>query len=281
MRMIRFVAAAGALLCGAAQVSRAQSSALTLAEVMDLRKHGVSTRQIVRNATEYCISFALTDSTVRELETAGVDTSLVSGLRLACTNRTSRVSEPGIVVDDDFSFGATRDGLTWNDSRCIARADSTGLRLENRRSESVCMMGYPAGPLDANVRIELTVRGVGLTRGGLVVLGFGRDAIEGIQYSYSITADRRVELCRSENDACRRLVFKTRVIAVKQGSEENMLAVEIRGREVSLFVNDFPIGTYVADSDVAGSISLGVGPGTKVLVKHVRARLLSSATALR
>jgi hypothetical protein len=279
--MIRFVAAAGALLCGTAQVSRAQGSALTLTEVMDLRKHGVSTRQIIRNATEYCISFALTDSIVRELETSGADSSLIGGLRLACTNRTARVSEPGVVVDDDFSFGATRDGLTWNDSRCIARADSTGLRLENRRSESVCMMGYPAGPLDANVRIELTVRGVGITRSGLVVLGFGRDPIEGVQYSYSISADRRVELCRSENEACRRLLFKTRVIAVKQGSEENTLAVEIRGKELALFVNDFPIGTYTADSDVTGGMTLGVGPGTKVLVKHVRARLLSSTTAVR
>jgi hypothetical protein len=271
----------------AAAPARAQAPALSLAEVLSLQSQGVSSRQILRNAREYCIAFAVTDSVARQLSVAGADSSLVHGLRSACSsNPVPGPSKPAVpaptkpaadvLFDDDFAHGGGRGGFAVND-RCVARTDSDGLRLENRARDAVCVTGYPSDLLDDNVRIEVTISHLGARKLGFVVLGFGRDPDLSGQYSISVTADRRVELCHTEGGRCQRLVYKGGISAVRTGAEdENLLAVEVRGRRLTLIVNEETVATYTANAVVTGGLSLGVGPGTSLIVSRVLARRLSS-----
>jgi hypothetical protein len=265
---------------GFAPMLAAQTPALTLAEVLELRTQGVSSRQILRNAREYCIAFAVTDSIERQLDAVGADSMLVAGLRSACSNRnalaTAAADPSDVILDDDFRRGGGRAGLALNGRWCTARADSTGFRFENREHEAVCVIGYPSEPLGDNVRIELTVNRLGASKQGIIVLGFGRDPDASMQYSFSVTADQRVVLCRTEGSSCQRLVYEARVAAVRQGAlDENRLAVEIHGRRLTLIVNDVTIGTYTANTRVTGELSLGVGPSTNLTVTRVHAHRLS------
>jgi len=277
-----FVAVGAFGFLGAAPSLRAQTQALTLAEVIDLRSQGVSTRQIVRNAQQFCISFAITDSTQKQLTAAGADSVLVDGLRGACSHREPSVAArpADVLLDDNFSG---REGeILLSDQRCGARAGSGGLRLENRARDAVCVIGYPSGQLGDNVRIELVLNRLGATRQGLIVLGFGRDPDVAGQYSFSVTADRRVELCRSNGAACERLIYRTNVAAVRTGvADENRLAVEIRGRAITLMVNGETIDTYVTNRAITGGLSLGFGPGTNVNITQILARRLSLVSASR
>src|SRR3954454_13080735 len=85
-RSCRAMIGAAALLLAATPL-RAQSAvkALSLTEVIDLRQHGVSSRQILRSAREYCIAFSVDDSVRRQLTVAGADTLLVGGLSNVCS----------------------------------------------------------------------------------------------------------------------------------------------------------------------------------------------------
>jgi hypothetical protein len=263
---------------------RAQTQALTLAEVIELRTQGVSSRQILRTAQQYCISFTMNDSVRRQLDAAGADSTLVSGLRETCAHREVTSPPPAtpseFILNDDFRNGGGRGGFRLGDRRCSVRAETDALRLENTARDIVCVTGYPSEPLDDNVRIELTVNRLGASRQGLIVLGFGRDADLVGQYSFSVTADRRVELCHSDGGTCQRLIYRSGVSAIRTGAgDENRLAVEVRGRRIALFVNGQPIDSYTATRNVVGALSLGVGPGTNVNVTQVVAKRLPVATA--
>ncbi len=282
---VLMVAGVVAGLLGAVPALGAQTPALTLAEVLELRTQGVSSRQILRSAKQYCIAFTVTDSIERQLGAVGADSTLVAGLRTACSNRdlpavgaAPAAAPPDVLLDDDFTSGGGRGGFGASDRRCSAQTDETGLHLENRGRDAVCVTGYPSDPLDDNVRIELTVNRLGANKQGIVVLGFGRDPDLGLQYSFSVTSDRRVELCRTEGGTCQRLIYKAGVPAVHVGAnDENRLAVEVRGRKLTLIVNGVTIDTYTANRSVSGALSLGVGPGTNVSVTHVTARRLPAA----
>jgi hypothetical protein len=277
-----------------------RAQALTLAEVVSLRTQGVSSRQIVRSAQQYCISFSMDDSTQKQLGAAGADSILLAGLRKACSNSgnpsgasTSSPSaiasavgapstQPDVFFDDDFTRGGGRGDVGLVDRRCNTVADGTALHLENHTRDIVCVVGYPSGSLDDNVRIELTVRRLGASRQGVVILGFGRDPEVNGQYSFSVTADRRVELCRSYGGSCQRLIYKPGVSTIRAGAnDENQLAIEIRGRRISLFVNGSEIDSYNAYRSVTGSLSLGFGPGTNVDVTHILARRLGGTYPVR
>jgi hypothetical protein len=275
----------GALAClGATPTLRGQTQALTLAEVIDLRSQGVSTRQILRSAEQFCISFAITDSVRDRLAAVGADSSLVNGLRVACANRELAVpARPAdVLLDDDFSTTGRGGEFALRDRRCTARVGTAGLRLENHARDAVCVIGYPSGMLGDNVRIELSVSGLGASRAGLIVLGFGRDPDVVGQFSFSLTADRRVELCRSNGASCQRLVYRTSVPAVRAGTaDDNLMAVEVRGRRITLLVNGETIETYMADRAVSGALSLGFGPNTNVDITRIVARRLSLVAASR
>jgi hypothetical protein len=89
----------------------------------------------------------------------------------------------------------------------------------------------------------------------------------------AITADNRFELCLSVAGRCRRLVSQRRAAATRiRESAQNQLAVEIRGREISLYLNEERVGTYLANQPVAGTVSLGVGPRTTAVFNRLRAQ---------
>jgi hypothetical protein len=273
-RAARVIAASVLLAIPAARI-RAQTKALTLAEVIDLRKNGVSTRQILRNAREYCISFAMNDSARRELSVAGADTTLVGGLGDVCS--TQRAARPAVppLIDDEFVRTSSSQAFAWSDRRCRARFDSIGIRLENASSDAQCMMRYPSAELAANVRIELTIAQLGTSPAGMALLGFGRSGNTSNHYAVSIGADRRVDLCWNADRVCSPLVRPGLVSGVKLGpGEENQLAVEIRDREISVFVNGAAVASYTADGAVSGRLSLGVGPRSSLVVRRLRATAL-------
>ena len=253
----------------------AQTKALTLAEVIDLRKNGVSTRQILRSAREYCISFVMSDSVRRELSVAGADTMLVGGLVDVCS--TQRAARPALppLIDDEFARTSASQAFAWSDRRCKARFDSSGVRLENTSSDAQCMMRYPSAELAANVRIELTVAQLGATPNGVALLGFGRSGNATNHYAVSIGADRRVELCWNADRVCSPLVRRATLPEVKLGpGDANQIAVEIRDRDILVFVNGVAVANYAADGPVTGRLSLGVGPRTSLVALRLRATTL-------
>jgi hypothetical protein len=306
---------------GVPSVLRAQGDALTLSEILDLHRRGVSSRQILRGAQQYCVAFTVTDSVERALMAAGADTALVTGVREACvaTSPAARL-EPGVLLDDDFT-ATSMPGLrafTAADRLCAVRPSPTGrgLRVENRRTALGCAIEYPfevgghtgdASDTSAagGVRVELTVAELGGGRGAAVVLGFGKAGRSWDQYSFALTSEGRVELCLSAGGRCERLLSEKRAApaapngpigpsgpAVPGGpagpggaeradhAAESRLAVEIRGREVSLYVDGAPVGTYSAGKVVAGGLSLGVGAHSTAVFRRLRVvRLEGLATS--
>jgi len=268
---------AACILAAATPLARsgAQAKPLTLAEVIDLRQQGVSTRQILRNARQYCIAFSLSDSVKQQLSVGGADSLLMGGLSDVCTTVRPVRAAPPAIIDDDLAHTAASQAFAWGDRRCKARFESGGVRVENRTSDAICFMRYPSPELSAGVRIELTVSQLGAAPGGAVLLGFGRSGNSPNQYALTVGADRRVELCWNADRMCSPLVRKDGVEAVLLGAnDENQLAVELRGQEIALIVNNTRVATYAADANVSGRISLGAGPGTSILLVRLKAQAL-------
>lgn len=260
------------LLAAMPPVARAQSKALSLAEVIDLRQHGVSSRQILRNAREYCIAFSLSDSVRRQLTVAGADTLLMGGLSDVCTTVRPVVPPLPAIIDDAFATSNTSQGFTWSNPRCRARFDADGVRVENSGRVELCMIRYPSVDLPQNVHLDFEVAGLGAMPGGSVILGFGRQERSGNYYSLNVSADRRVALCWNSDRACSELMTWTGVGAVQTDSAGvNHIAVEVRGQDISLLVNGTTVGQYTADNTVTGRVMIGVGPLTSVSFVHLRA----------
>lgn len=260
--------------------ARAQADALTLNEVLDLRRRGVSNRQILRAASDYCVAFAVTDSVERAIAQSGGDSALVSGLRTACGAPTTRVA-PGVLVDDDISGGRSLGAFVSSDQLCMARLESHGVRIENRRRRGGCVIAYPSDPVSGNVRIALTMSDLLGGRDAQVVLGFGRsDSWD--QYSIVVSGAGRVEMCRAEREGCKSLITRVGVTNVRAGPETtNELAVEIRGRVIQLFVNGERLGEYQAPEPPSGGLVLGVGASSSAVFRHLSVRQLERTAASR
>jgi hypothetical protein len=273
-RSRRALLSATALLLAATPL-RAQSAvkALSLTEVIDLRQHGVSSRQILRNAREYCIAFSVDDSVRRQLTVAGADTLLVGGLSNVCS--TARPPEkPPVppIVDDEFAVSSTSQGFTWANPRCKARFESEGVRMEDASADALCIVRYPSRDMPADVRLDLEIAQLGLTQHGSVLLGFGRQERSGNYYSVSVSADRQVELCWNADRACSSLFKVSSVDAIQtDANATNHVIVELRGQEISLLVNDKRVGQYTADGPIAGKLMVGVGPQTSLVFVRLRA----------
>jgi hypothetical protein len=255
----------------------ARAQGITLGEIFELHRSGVSARQILRNAQEYCIAFVITDSVARVLRDS-LDRNFADDLRQTCTTTSplARIA-PGTLLDVDFAVAKSLGEFVATDRLCSARFEALGLRFANRRRQGGCVIAYPADPLDGPVRIELTVSGLGTQRAAAVVLGFGRDGSEWNHYSYSIDGEQHVELCVNAREACRRVFYRARVAAVNTAPDaKNRLEVEVRGRNVSLAVNGQLMGTYVAPEAVRGGIVLGVGPFTNVLLEKLVVRSIAA-----
>jgi hypothetical protein len=265
--------AAALLLAATPLAGQGAVRALSLAEVIDLRQHGVSSRQILRNAREYCIAFSMDDSVRRQLTVSGADTLLVGGLSNVCT--TARAAEkPPVppIIDDEFAQSSTSQGFMWSNPRCKARFESTGVRMENTATDALCMVRYPSLDLPTDVRLDLEVAQLGLTRHGSVLLGFGRQDRSGNYYSLSVGADRSVELCWNSDRQCNSLVKLSQVAAVQTDTAAvNHVTVEVRGQDIALLVNGTRVGQYTADALVGGRLMVGVGPQSSLLLVRLRA----------
>src|SRR4051812_46304203 len=240
-RSCRALLSATALLLAATPL-RAQSAvkALSLTEVIDLRQHGVSSRQILRNARQYCIAFSMDDSVRRQLTIAGADTLLLGGLSNVCTTIPPLQKPPAPpIIDDEFAQSSTSQGFTWSNPRCKARFEDEGVRMENTAPDAMCMVRYPSLDLPTDVRLDHQVAQLGTTRRGSVLLGFGRQDRSGKYYSLSVSADRQVELCWNSDRQCNSLVKIADVGVVRTEPEAtNHVTVEVRGQEIVLLVND-------------------------------------------
>ena len=273
-RSCRMLCGATALLLAATPL-RAQSAvkALSLGEVIDLRQHGVSSRQILRSAREYCIAFSLDDSVRRQLTVAGADTLLVGGLSNVCST-VKPPEKPPVppIVNDEFAVSSTSQGFTWSNPRCKARFENEGVRMEDASPDALCMVRYPSESMPSDVRLDLEISQLGLTQHGSVLLGFGRQDRSGNYYSMSVSADRQVELCWNADRACNSLIKTSAVDAVQaDANATNHVIVELRGQEISLLVNDKRVGQYTADAPVIGKLMVGVGPQTSLVLVRLRA----------
>jgi hypothetical protein len=260
-----------ALLVGTPTAARSQSKALSLAEVMDLREHGVSSLQILRDARQYCIAFSVDDSVRQQLTVAGADTLLIGGLGSVCTS--VRVVEKPLapLIDDIFAESSTSQGFTWSNPRCRARFESDGVRMENTNTDVMCMVRYPSLDMPADVRVDLDILQLGTMRNGSVLLGFGRQDRSGNYYSLNVSADRHLELCWNSDRQCNSLVKVADVAALHADARgANRVSVEVRGSAIALLVNDERVAQYTADQPIGGRLMVGVGPQTSLLLVRLR-----------
>ncbi|HEX6049650.1 MAG TPA: hypothetical protein VFZ21_10280 [Gemmatimonadaceae bacterium] len=257
---------------------------ITLAEMIELKRSGVSSRQILRSAQTYCIAFLLSDSVARIIGDS-LDQTMVEPLRQACTTESAIAHvEPGTLLDADFGRASAIREFVSQDRLCSVRYERPGLRFANRRQGGGCVIGYPSDAVDGELRIELTVSDLASRRTNTVVLGFGRIREEWNHYSYSIDAQQQVELCVNVRTTCRRLLQRARVAAVSvQPGAKNRLEVELRGRNIHLGVNGQRVATYVADAPVTGTLVLGTGANSSVIFERLTVRDLigERATAVR
>lgn len=263
--------------------ARAQgaSGSLTVAEVLELHRSGVSDHQILRAANAYCIAFSVTDSMAQALTAAGMATELVDGLRAACAAPITRPALPaGVLVDDEIASTSGIRAFLAADGLCRAALERTGMRIDNARKRGGCVIDYPTDSIVGAVRIELTVGELIGGKEAQVVLGFGRTVGTWDQYTFTVTAAGHVELCRSSATDCHTLASRVVPGLIRAGPEvENVLAVEIHDGAIALFVNDERVGDYLPDVPVRGGIALGVGPASTVVFRRLRVRSLETAAA--
>jgi hypothetical protein len=275
-----------------------QGEGLSLQEILDMRRRGVPTGRIVRSAQEYCVGFAVNDTIERRLLAVGADTTLIDGIRQSCVVTTPLVQlAAGVLLDDNLT---TMAGLPWfsaADRLCTVRPDRQGLRVENRRGSTGCAIGYPFDLAAASVRIELTISELQGARGAMAALGFGRDSYSWDQYSFGITTDDRFELCLSVAGRCKPLVAQKRAGSVSMAGamraatrggpadtvrrREVRLAIEIRGRDVVLFIDDERVGTHTASEALSGGLSLSVGARSTAVFRRLRVQRLEGAVSAR
>lgn len=262
---------------------RAQGDALTLQEVLDLRRRGVSSRQILRGAQAYCVAFTVNDSVEHELTAAGADTALIGGIRQSCVVTSPSVQlASGVLADDNFTTMSGFPPFTSADRLCTARPDGGGLRVENRRRGIGCAIGYPFELAGSSVRVELTVVALQGRNGAMAALGFGTNEDSWDQYSFGITNEGLFELCMSVRGRCQQLLFQKRIAPRRaERPSETRLAVEIRGREISLYIDDAHVGTYSAPRPVDGSLSLGVGSASTAVFSRLRVERLEGLATSR
>lgn len=249
---------------------------LTVDELIEMRKKGVSARQVLRYIQEYCIAFVMNDSIGRVVLDAGGDQQLVAGLKTACTTEAplARIV-PGMLLDVDLSVASSLGEFASGDRLCTARFEKTGLRFANQRRNGGCVIGYPSDPFDGPLRLELTISDLGAMRSGAVVLGFGRVGEAWNHYAFTIDADQHAELCVNLRESCRRLLQRSRVTSIQTArGAKNKIEIEIRDRQISLAINGQPLASYNAEDPVAGTLVLGVGPLTSVLFEKLTAQSL-------
>lgn len=253
--------------------ARGQAKALTLAEVIGLRQQGVSTRQILRNAKTYCIAFAIDDSASRALSGAGADTALVHGLSDVCSTEHARPRPLLTLIDDEFAHTLAPQAFAWADRQCSSKIEPTGVRIRNRRPDALCMLHYPAGALTGAIRLELTVSEIESERADALSFVFGVAPKSSASFALQVGGDRRLQLCWLHDTECD--VLLARAAPEEKAPPTAVYAVEIRGREITVFADGVRVGAYTADRAVAGSLTIGIGPASAARLARLRVLALN------
>lgn len=266
-----------ALLAVAGRPARAQTEALSVDDVVQLRQRGVSTHQILYYARTYCVAFVLTDSIERLLRAAGADGTLLEGLRVTCTTEaplTRRTA--GTLLDVEFASAHGLPGSNSSDGLCSATFETGGLRFDNWRRDAACLIDYPSDPIPAGVSLELTISGLAASYEQVAVLGFGHPSGLAIHYLLSIGRDQRVRLSWNSASSSRTLLDRYASGIGATPSGRDVVRVDVRGRQLRVVVDGKTVGIAEAPDDVSGGLMLGVGPRTKVLFEHLRVRVLGN-----
>jgi hypothetical protein len=252
------------------------AQALTLTEVVELRRGGVPTSQILQSAREYCVAFIVADSAERELRSAGADSTLIEGLRGVCRAPTVALASAAetaasFFIDDDFKEIKRLPTSVLSSQPCRSRYDDNGFTLTSADAQLGCTVGYPSGALEGDLRIEVDVA-VSSGSNATVAIGFARARTSWDRLSFNVQSNGRYELCRFTGPRC------TRLIPTNSGTQawrraaraQNRLAIEIEGTIVRLFVNDTKVAETDAGGDTTGHIVLGVGPSASVNFRQLR-----------
>jgi len=250
-------------------------AALTLAEVVQLRRSGVPTPQILQSAREYCVAFVVADSAERELRAAGADSTLLMGLRSACRpDRGGSAAPVAVLLEDDFKTTRRLPVSALRSQGCRSRYDVDGYYLASEDTQLGCTVSYPSVELSGDFRIDLNVvvlNGPDAT----VALGFWRDRYTSDRWSFNVQANGRFELCRFEGTHCTRVLPASSASSAstawrRSARADNTLAVEVRGRALRLYINDTVVAESVLQSDPTGLLVLGVGPRSSAVFRSLR-----------
>ena len=286
MRMMRRIAGSIALIAlasaaGAQGAATPTPEALTLAEIIQLKKSRVSTSRILESAREYCIAFVVDDAAERELRAAGADDQLLDGLRQSCgprplvVKREDGMTAGATLFSDDFRK-TTRLPVAASSQPCRSRYGDDGFTMASAVGTLGCTLAYPSAPIEGDVRIEMHVAVVS-PRDGTVSLGFGRAAGSSDRVSVNLQGNGRYEVCRFVGQRCVRLRPPAQATSANRAPRgENRLAVEIRGQTLRILLNDEQVVEIADVPDLSGFLVLGVGPNTTATFRLLRVSRLTS-----
>ena len=133
-----------------------------------------------------------------------------------------------------------------------------GYVIENRRTSGTCTSRYPVD-LPPHVRIETAVTKLGGVHGSYwLAFGVPDSGSEG-KYTFEINNVGKYKLSRRVGGRWQTLIpWKTSEALLPGESVTNRLAVEIRGRSLTFFVNEREVNNYTAETEVNGRVSLEV-----------------------
>ena len=171
------------------------------------------------------------------------------------------------------------DGLArmddFDDAYGFGRHAGTGFVISARQGMARWM--WYNGALPSNVRIEVSVSLVGGPTNTGFGLAFARPSREAREWmTFYVAGDGHYKL--TGFDGSDAIPWRLSP-AVQQGvGAQNRLAVEVRGRNVTLFLNGVMVDSYVADREVAGSLGAVLSQGVEVRFDDLRAYGIAGST---
>ncbi len=173
-------------------------------------------------------------------------------------------------IDDDFR--GTRVLAVGAGTACTIGYAQGGYRIDNRGTHD-CIVRYPS-VLPAAVRIETAFTS---NSGSMdpVLLSFGTDLSGHSGYMVEIKGRHKyfqeritdaftVFQMDQGEPGTHEIVKQTDAPSLVSRKETNSIAVDIRGSEVVVFINDIEVGRFTAAEPVKGFVSLGNKGGTTV-----------------
>ncbi len=173
-----------------------------------------------------------------------------------------------VLFSDDFK--GARHWLEGNSAKCSGSYKDDGYTLTDISKGEQCHVGPASsagvGSLDASVRIETSVKLLSGKQDADFGLKFGAQPRPGSDvgnfYTFGITANGGYQLFHLVNNKWSKLFDPEKTQyptdpAIKTGTgETNRIAVEIRGRSLTFFVNNKRVRSYEAATEVRGGFGI-------------------------